>query len=316
MYELSSDESPAIPTGGSPRSTGLGLRAFYLVKPLIPRRAQVTARRIRAKRIWRRLGRDPLAGLPSEPLGYRWPHRCGACALLTHDVESDRGQRRIPALVELEERYAIRSCWNFVAHRYEVDTAMIASLQAAGHEIGVHGVRHDGREFESEAVFMARLGIAEQVGRRWGAAGFRSPSLMYDLEMLRTLPFAWDSSMPAWDPFQPMPRDCHNYVPFRLSERCVELPVTLWQDFTLFEELRLEDIDVWRRQADAIYDAGGLITVIVHPDYALTPQRLAHYEALLAHLRDKPNLWFATPSEVVAWEHRRRKSDHPAAARP
>ena len=277
------------------------LRAFYLVKPLIPRRAQVAARRARARRLWRSLGESPLPPADAEFPAYRWPAGMRACALLTHDVEMAAGQANVPALLALEERFGVRSCWNFVVRRYSVDLELLARLQSAGHEVGVHGVYHDGHLFDSPSVFRERLAVAEDAGRRWGAVGFRSPSLIYDRELLETLPFAWDSSMPAWDPFQPKPGDCLRYAPFALSERCLELPVTLWQDFTLFEELRMRDIAVWRRQIDHIYERGGLINVIVHPDYMLDGSRLALYEELLAHLCAKEALWIATPSEVVAW---------------
>ena len=107
--------------------------------------------------------------------------------------------------------------------------------------------------------------------------------------------------MPAWDPFQPKPGDCHRYVPFSLVDHCVELPVTLWQDFTLFDELAMTDIAVWRAQADAIYAVGGLINIVVHPDYMPTPARRRLYRDFLEHLLGKEALWFATPSQVASW---------------
>lgn len=278
------------------------LRAFYLAKPLIPRRAQVAARRVRARRLWRRLGGSPLPPAGAEISGYPWPDGVHACALVTHDVETAVGQANIPALLELEDRHAIRSCWNFVVRRYEVDVTLIAALQRAGHEVGVHGVYHDGHLFDSAGVFGERLAVMQEAAARWGAVGFRSPSLIYDSKLLETLPFTWDSSMPAWDPFQPKHGDCLRYFPFAINDRCVELPVTLWQDFTLFEELGMRDIDVWRRQIDVIYESRGLINVIVHPDYMLDSSRLGLYAELLAYLKTKQSLWITTPTEVAAWE--------------
>ncbi len=277
------------------------LRTFYRVKPLIPRRAQIAARRRRAVRIWRGLGHDPCRQIPSSPLGYPWPHGARACALLTHDVELASGQRQVELLTEIEEAVGVRSCWNFVVRRYPVDVSLIERLRERGHEIGVHGVYHDGRLFDSEVGFRERLAVMEEAAARWGATGFRSPSLLYDLALLSTVSFGWDSSMPAWDPFQPKAGDCHRYMPFPINPQSVELPVTMWQDFTLFEELQLTDIAVWRAQAEAIYSAGGLINVIVHPDYMMTRERRALYRDLLEHLRGKEALWFATPSEVASW---------------
>ena len=287
----------------------LALRAFYLVKPLIPRRAQVAARRVRARRLWRELQANPLPPDGAELDGYAWPDGVRSCALVTHDVELAGGQARIGTLTAIEERMGIRSCWNFPVCRYPVDERLIGELRDGGHEVGVHGTYHDGREFASEAVFRERLKLVEDAAARWGAVGFRAPSLLYDRALLATLPFEWDSSMPAWDPFQPKPGDCRRYFPFDLSERCLELPVTLWQDFTLLDELGMRDIDVWRRQADAIHARGGLITVIVHPDYIDDRGRVALYTQLLEHLRSLEGTWIATPSEVVAWA---RRGERPA----
>lgn len=287
--------------------TSLALRTFYRVKPLIPRRAQVAVRRLRARRIWNHLGRESCKAIPKQPLSYTWPDEAQACALLTHDIETANGQRNIPLLTDLERERGLRSCWNFVVRRYDVDRDLIGELRSQGDEIGVHGVYHDGREFASAEVFRERLEVMRRAAAAWGASGFRSPSLLYDPCLLRELPFAWDSSMPAWDPFQPKPGDCKCFVPFALSEICIELPVTIWQDFTLFEELQMDDIAVWRSQIDAVYAAGGLINMIVHPDYMVGVRRLGHYEALLDHLVGKDGLWITTPSQVAEWERSRRR---------
>ena len=137
----------------------LALRLFYAVKPFVPRRIQVAARRTRARRIWQQLHQNPLPPVPSQPLGYTWPNGKSACAIITHDVELDVGQRNVPALLEIEDAAGIRSCWNFVVRRYTVDRGLVARLREAGHEVGVHGVYHDGKLFDSEDQFLDRLRI-------------------------------------------------------------------------------------------------------------------------------------------------------------
>jgi len=286
-------------------SSGTALRAFYRLKPLIPRPVQVGLRRVRARRIWDGLGHDCRPPIPSDPLGYPWPDGHRAAAIITHDVELEGGQRNVGALAEIEAELGIRSCWNFVVRRYPVDTALIARLRADGHEVGVHGVHHDGHLFDSREIFVQRLEVMRDAARRWGADGFRSPSLLYDRHLLAELPFGWDSSMPAWDPFQPQPGGCRRFTPFALNERCIELPVTLWQDFILLEELRMTDVGVWRTQVEFLHAIGGLINVIVHPDYIATPARLALYRELLQCITARPRTWIALPSEVADWERRR-----------
>ncbi len=73
----------------------------------------------------------------------------------------------------------------------------------------------------------------------------------------------------------------------------------------LFEELRMSDIAVCRQQINAIYSIRGLINVIVHPAYMLTPERPDLYRALLGHLGSKERMWITTPGQVAAWERQR-----------
>lgn len=272
-------------------------RLFYRIRPMMPRKMQISLRRIRARRLFR-LDSPPFIRSSVDEPHFHWSNGARSAAVLTHDVETLQGQELIEPLRQIEEEFSLLSNWNFVSSRYEIDEGIISVLRKAGHEIGVHGVYHDGRMFSSVKEFRRRLALATEAASEWGANGFRSPSLIHDREMLTELPFLWDSSIPAWDPFQPQPGGCGRYYPFKLSDTCVELPVTLWQDFTLFEELQQTDISIWKEQINAIYEMGGLINVIVHPDY-MNEQRLNLYRELLEYLQSKKNLWFALPSEIA-----------------
>lgn len=263
----------------------VGLRLFYRIKPLVPRRVQVALRRVRARRIMKRIGSERIR--PSgegPPPGFSWPGGARSAVMLTHDVESEAGLAAIPDLLEVEREEGVRSCWNLVAGKYPVPLELVDGLVREGHEVGVHGLLHDGRLFQSREMFASRMVEIARAAESWGAIGFRSPSLLYDLELLSSLPFQWDSSVPAWDPFQPQPGGSGRYHPYIIGPACVEYPVTMWQDFTLFEELGRRDIGIWKEQALAIHGIGGLISVIVHPDY-MTEERLDLYRELLRFLR-------------------------------
>ncbi len=282
----------------------LPLRLFYLLKPLIPRKLQILLRRLRARRIWARLGRSCLPAAGTYSASFTWPAPYRAAALVTHDVETAVGQANIPALRRIEDELGVKSCWNFVVERYAVDEALIHELAADGHEIGVHGTRHDGKLFSSPETFRRRWRKIEEAARRWGSCGFRSPAMLYDEALLATVNLSWDSTLPAWDPFQPIPGGCGKFHPYLLNESCVELPLTLWQDFTLFEELGFDSIEVWRRQIDFLHEQGGLINLVFHPDYTLSEKRREYYRQLLQYLLAKPDLWVATPSQIAAWVRR------------
>jgi len=273
-------------------------RLYYLIKPLLPRRLQIALRRIRARRIFRHVS-PPYIKSGESRSRYHWPESKSSAVLLTHDVETIEGQKSVNALLDIEEQYGVKSNWNFVLDRYPLDMGLVGSLAEAGHEIGLHGLKHDGKLFSSEKIFQERMAVLTRAAGAMCIKGFRSPSLLYDLDLLAKLPFEWDSSIPAWDPFQPQPGGCGNYFPFLVGERCMELPVTLWQDFTLFEELQEHGIDIWKNQIDAICEMNGLINVIIHPDY-MTGKRLGYYRELIEYLGSK-DLLFSLPGIIAEW---------------
>jgi hypothetical protein len=114
----------------------------------------------------------------------------------------------------------------------------------------------------------------------------------------------YDSSFPDTDPFEPQPGGCCSILPYFLGD-LVELPITLVQDHTLFEILQEQDIALWRDKATWVAAHGGLVNVLVHPDYALTPDRLTRYDELLTFLAGLEDGWHALPRDVARWWRRR-----------
>jgi hypothetical protein len=113
----------------------------------------------------------------------------------------------------------------------------------------------------------------------------------------------YDSSFPDTDPFEPQSGGCCSIFPYFLGD-LVELPITLVQDHTLWEILRIRSIDPWRNKGDWLISQHGLINVIVHPDYISSPERVALYDQLLGYLRnriDGERGWHALPRDVASW---------------
>jgi hypothetical protein len=297
------------------------LNVYYAVKPLLPRRAQLAARRSYAKRVragfpaWpiepllvdheQALLRRMLAerGGARLPLVNHWPDGQRFAVVVTHDVEGTAGVENIETLLEVERRNAIVSSWNFVAEWYPIAPGSFERIRDVGGEIGLHGIKHDGRLFSDRASFEADLPAIRRYLEQWGAVGFRSPALHRRAEWMAELGCLYDSSFPDTDPYEPEPGGCCSIMPYLLGGT-VELPVTMVQDHTLWEILRQRDIELWRRKGDWVAANGGLINVIVHPDYVLSPQRLALYEELLRYLRElveRERGWHALPREVASW---------------
>jgi peptidoglycan/xylan/chitin deacetylase (PgdA/CDA1 family) len=310
-----------------PRSARL-LPLFYRAKPLIPRRAQMRARRTMATRQRHRHeaeGRFPR--WPIEPilvdqretllrervrrsdegvvpvLG-AWPAGHRFAWILTHDVEGPRGLANVERLLELERRHGVVSAWFLVADDYPVEEPVLEAIRAAGCEIGLHGLHHDGSLFQSRSHFERQLPRVQDRLRAWGAEGFRSPATHRNAAWMTELGAAYDSSFPDTHPFDAQPGGCCSILPYFLGDT-VELPITLPQDHTLFELLGERDIALWRQKVEYLAASGGLVTVLVHPDYALTPERLRHYDELLTLLRGLEGGWHALPRDVARWWRRR-----------
>jgi hypothetical protein len=294
-------------------------RAYYALKPAIPRAAQIMLRKYYAasresrafpswpieSRIADLLGASVSNALQGcvgdELLGIApWPAGHDFAFCITHDVEWDSGLRRAPDLLEVEQRVGVVSSWNLVPERYPIDWGIVDELRTAGSEIGIHGLRHDGRLFQSRSIFLSRLAKIEQYAAEWGAVGFRSPSCLRNVEWMRAMRFEYDSSFPDTDPYEPQPGGCCSVWPYFLGNM-VELPLTMPQDHTLYEILGHKDLSLWDRKADWISQVGGLVLINVHPDYITTQERLRQYEEFLCRMKERRRMWHAIPKEIARW---------------
>jgi peptidoglycan/xylan/chitin deacetylase (PgdA/CDA1 family) len=310
-----------------PRSAR-SLTLYYRLKPLIPRRVQIAVRRRLARRLRRRHSvgggfprwpvepvlverreaqlRRRVRGSASErvPLLGMWPDGHRFAYVLTHDVEGEQGLAAARRLLEIEARHGMVSAWFLVADDYPIDDDVVGAIRAAGGEIGLHGLHHDGRLFESRERFERQLPAIRRYLRDWDADGFRSPATHRHAGWMPELGSGYDSSFHDTDPFDAQPGGCCSILPYFLGD-LVELPITLPHDFTMFELLREPDIRLWRAKAAWIAEHGGLVNVLVHPDYALTEERLRHYDELLGFLSSLDGGWHALPREVASWWRRR-----------
>jgi hypothetical protein len=165
--------------------------------------------------------------------------------------------------------------------------------------VGLHGITHDGALFRDRSSFVASLPAIANHMADWGAVGFRSPALWRNAEWMHELPCLYDSSFPDTDPFEAQPGGCCAIHPFFFGD-VVELPITLDQDFTLFELLRESSIARWMEKARWIVRHRGLVNVLVHPDY-MDARRLNLYDQLLDFLAGREGGWHALPRDVAAW---------------
>jgi len=298
--------------------------AYYRVRPVVPRKLQIAARRIfvraQARAVFPAWPIEPslhdlydillrlFTGFVQRPLPYLapWPAPYKWALVLTHDVETYEGYLELDRLRRIEVELGFRSAWNFVPRRYEVDDRVVRELNAEGHEVGVHGLYHDGRDLASQKLLETRLPEMHAFAQRWNAVGFRSPALRRSAELMPLLGFEYDSSYPDTDPHGPDGGGCCSWLPFMIED-LVELPVTLPQDHTIFEILRI-DSSAWHEKTRYLRDRGGMALLLTHPDYMLDTERLRAYDEFLRTFATDGTVWKALPREVSAWWRRRSAS--------
>lgn len=304
----------------------IAMRAYYALRPLMPRALQIALRRrfaaIQARRTFPAWPQetslhdlcDLVLGLVAHVAGESvptiapWPAPYEWALVLTHDVELQVGFDHIHLMADLERELGYCSAWNLVPRRYQIDDTVVQRLRHDGSEIGVHGLYHDGRDLESEERVRERLPAMRAAAERWGATGFRSPATHRQWELMPLLGFDHDSSYPDTDPFEPYGGGCCSWWPY-FNERLVELPITLLQDHTLFVILQRTDEAPWVEKAQFLRSRGGMALLITHPDYMLDEARLACYERLLQRFADDGTMWRALPADVNGWWRRRAESN-------
>jgi peptidoglycan/xylan/chitin deacetylase (PgdA/CDA1 family) len=279
------------------------LSFYYSLKPLIPRRLQIMIRRTIAMRklristaTWPIDQRAALA-----PAGWKgWPEQKKFALVLNHDVDTIKGHDQCGLLSDLEKRMGFRSSFYFVPEGYRVSPEQRRQLQEEGFEVGVHGLRHDGKMFASRKIFDERARRINSYLKEWGASGFSSPSMHRNLDWVGDLDIEYDISTFDTDPFEPQPEGICRIFPFwHKDSSCkhgfVEIPYTLPQDHNLYIILREKDIRIWVEKLDWIADKGGMALINTHPDYmrfdgtrcSFEEYPVDRYAAFLEHIKTK-----------------------------
>lgn len=264
---------------------------------------------------------DQRAAAPPE--GWMgWPEGKRFAFVLTHDIETARGQEKCRLLAELEMGLGFRSSFNFVAEDYPVDRGLQRFLVERGFEVGLHGLNHRGNLFSPVSRFLKEAPKINHYLRDWGAVGFRAPTMYRDFSLIQLLDILYDSSSFDTDPFEPQPQGLGTIFPvkmgfasnpkgFQIAPGFIELPYTLPQDHTLFLILGEKDCSIWKRKLDWIAENGGMALVNVHPDYMhfekggrpglVYPASL--YADFLNYVsaRYRGSYWHALPKEVAAF---------------
>ena len=310
-------------SGGTSRSR----RLYYALRPLLP----VAVRRILQRVVLQDWATIPFPTWPVDttvedlinrlwvlalkasgeeclPFIWYWPKGFDACAIMTHDVETAAGQELCYKILELEREHGIRSSFELVPEvRYKISDSVVNAIRDAGCEICIHGLNHDGRLFSSEQEFRTRARKINQYADKLGANGFRSPVMYRNPSWYDAFQFSYDMSVPNVAHLDPQRGGCCTVLPFFIGD-IVELPLTTSQDYTIYNILGTNALELWRQQMDTIVEKHGLVSFLVHPDYTVGRERQAQYGELLGLIKRfsaQRKLWMALPGDVDRWWRQR-----------
>jgi hypothetical protein len=252
-------------------------------------------------------------GVREFPFIWFWPDGAPGCVMVTHDVEGAAGSRFCGELMDLDDRFGIRSSFQVVPEAPWSSKAstrqLVEQLKRRGFEVNVHDVNHDGRLFRDRERFLRHAATINARGREFGTRGFRSGAMYRRQDWIASLDISYDMSVPNVAHLEPQRGGCCTVLPFFI-DHVLELPLTAAQDYTVFQVLGDYSTRLWQEQIGRILEQNGLVSFIAHPDYLIEPRARGVYEdllRLLTRLRAERGVWIAQPAEIDGWWRSRRE---------
>jgi hypothetical protein len=244
------------------------------------------------------------------PFIWFWPKAARACAIMTHDVEGDKGRRFCDELMDLDESFGVKSAFQLIPQGQEAAGRQLASrIRARGFEANLHDLNHDGYLFYDQRQFRKRAKEINRYAREFECQGFRAGAMYREQQWYDAFEFAYDMSVPNVAHLEPQRGGCCTVMPYFVGN-ILELPLTTLQDYSLFHILNDYSITLWKQQIELIRERNGLMTFLTHPDYLTESRAQRVYTALLSHLQElraESHVWIAVPAEVDLWWRSRRR---------
>lgn len=249
-----------------------------------------------------------------------WPGGARVAVLFSFDVDNETIPLRYgqPTVGELAQgqygaRVGLRRITDLLARERVPATFFIPAVsllitpdivetirRSGEHEFAVHGWIHERNTQvpaaeERELVQRAVDTLTRLTGSR--PVGYRAPSWNFSpatAAIVRDLGFLYESSLMADD------------SPYELDvdgkpTGIVELPVEwILDDAPLFNPQGdrysppREALQVWKDEFDRAYQEGGMFLMTMHPHVSGHRSRMVALEGLIAYIKSKPGVWFAT----------------------
>jgi peptidoglycan/xylan/chitin deacetylase (PgdA/CDA1 family) len=277
---------------------------------------------------WRGIVNRVRAGRSLRPATWPGGARCAVALSFDSDHETNElreggespgklsqgqyGNRQgVPRIVEILKRHNVPASFYVPAVTAMLYPDEQRNLAAQGHEIGIHGWIHERNSvlpIDAERDLMQRSFDVLKKITGVDPVGMRTPSWDFSpntLRLAKELGLIYDSSLMA-------DVDCYELLMDEKPTGVVELPVEWIRDDAVyfnmnrFAALRpytppTDVFDIFKREFDAAYAEGGLFQLTMHPHIIGYRSRVWILDALIRHIQQHSDVWFATHADIVRY---------------
>jgi peptidoglycan-N-acetylglucosamine deacetylase len=214
----------------------------------------------------------------------------------------------MPRILRLLDRHRLPATFFVPGVATVLHPEMIAEIVKSGrHEVGLHGWIHENpialnsRDEEWRLMSKSIDALQKATGKR--PLGIRSPYMFlspYTVELLQRGGLLYDTTIAALD-------EPHELELDGRPTGIVELPANWLLDDAVFlpatsslpsPSLMLQ---TFKDDFDVAYREGGMVMMILHPHVTGTRSRIRYLDDLIAYMKSKPGVWFATAGEVARY---------------
>ena len=228
-----------------------------------------------------------------------------------HRSMGEYGPRRgIARILRLLDEYQVKATFFTPAVFAEVYPQVLEKVIAAGHEIALHGYRHedfDGMPAVQQREILKRGSEILESVTGTSPAGFRLPEggcTEETLALIYEAGFRYDSSFFDHDiPYlAEMNGERTSLVEIPPRWELIDFPYRAWGDsfpagndrVAIYDDV----LDNWLRELEASYDGGYCYVLSVTPQTIGSPGRMFMLRTVLERIARK-NIWLATGAEIA-----------------
>ena len=220
----------------------------------------------------------------------------------------------LPRIMALYDKYNIPGSFYIPAVTGILYPAMIQEFKKRpGLEIGIHGWIHerltdlDDQAEEERLLNKAIEFWTSAMGKK--PVGYRAPSWAfskYTLDLIRKAGFQYDSSAMAMDePYELL----SNGRPTGLVELPVDWILDDYPYFVSSGSLPSPELifKVYQDEFDGAYREGTMFMLTLHPMVSGHRSRIVYLDKLIAYMKSKPGVWFATAQQIADYVRQNSK---------